>query len=864
MRDLDYDATTDFIVQVFGETTEHNVEIRALPNERGAGPPQSKFTRDSEDIKRHCVAWDELGRAVYFGVATRLNGAHTGTRADLAELPALWVDIDSDKLGLDKAAAIAALRNMAIPPSIIVDSGGGIHAYWLLREALDVRAAADDAAATEEAIVAALKQLASIVAGDIAVCDLARILRLPGTHNTKTGALRLARVLESPGTRYEFGDLVEMLDWHRPVIERPVTTDAATPPPVANPYLDAAKRFGLKTPIDVERRLAAMIYLGDGDSGIHQTQLHVSASLIAQGVDPDAIAELLLEATKAACGIAGANWNWKREDRNIRALIETARGKFVTVKPPENAPPAAIENTTEKQQTVNSGARIIDFSEKRKARKSKAATTKDEDTPLISRIGKAAIEAWRAMRGPMVVINGDPHTYAEGIWHAWDKGRHHALRVTIQGIIAAANIDPKTQLLNAVYRYVIECPELMREGVTWDTSGLVVCQDGAIDPLTRAIFPHSPEHWATVRTEVRIADMGQGCPQWLEFLNSSFSDLMPAERAAVISTIGEWFGAAMVKGKTRELRKALWLYGESRTGKTRISEVLRLLLGEPTCALKLRALEKNFGGSALIGARAWIADDAVGSNDEVDDALFKVIVTGEAFSTDVKNSAHETVRLEIPVLFTSNPLPRIKDQSDAVFNRSLLVQMRVVRSEEATAGRLPIDEIVKEKELAGVFSWSLRGWARAHARGRFDPPRSMNDASADFKASNNVVSVWAKESVVVDKEMMIDRRDAYASFRGWYKAEFGEDAKIPSAKFMMMALRQCMVLGVDHKRVGVRYVTGVKLSDDGLIYRDESGGYGETIGSGCGRGDVNKPRPFQTDEAPESGKKPPEDRSPRF
>lgn len=862
MRDHDYSAASSFLAAVFGEMTEENVEIRALPNQTGAGAVRSLFTRDPGEIETHCATWDQLERAVYFGTATRLKGSSTGSRTDLAEMPSLWADVDTYKHDLNKEDVAVRMQGMAMPPTIGIDSGGGLQFYWLLREAINVRADAPDAADTEDEIVSALKRLADITCGDLGVCDLARIMRLPGTHNTKTGELRPVRVLWFSDARYEFDDLVEMLDWHRPVIVSPVNPDGRKEPQEADPFLAAAQRFGFKAPLDVEQRLAAMTYLNDDDSSVHQTQLHVSASLVTQGFDDDAIVEILIEATKHAVGIAGANWNWRREERNLRKMIATARTKFASEAPPPAAQPEPAKQGEDASRAngTTGGSRVIDLTREREARgKKDQKEQKKGKEPLISRIGKAVISGWQEARGPIAVVAGEPYTYAGGIWTIWDKSDHHALRAAIQAVVEAGGIDPKTQLLNAVYRYVLERPALVRQTVDWDASGLVICQDGAIDPLTRATCHHSPDHWATTRVEVRTADMGQGCPQWLHFLDTSFSDLSHNERGEVIATLQEWFGCALVKRKPRELRKALWLYGESRTGKSRVSEVLRLLIGEPTSALKIRSLEKNFGGSALLGKRAWIADDAVGPNDEVDDALFKVIVTGEAFSMDVKNQAHQTVRLNIPVLLTSNSLPRVRDQSDAVFNRSLLIHMRVVRSEEETAGIVPIDEIVARNELAGVFSWSLEGWARVAGRGRFNPPSAMREASDNFKAANNVVNSWAKESVKIDIEYMIDRRDAYGSFKGWFKSEFGETAKVPSAKFLIASLRQCVTLGADHKSIGVRYLTGIKLTEDGLIYRDESESFGEKVGSGCKKDEVNKPCPIvsrETAEAP-SARRPP-------
>ena len=97
------------------------------------------------------------------------------------------------------------------------DSGGGLHFYWLLTEALDIRQSADNAAETEESVVAVLKQLAGIMAGDTSVCDLARIMRLPGSHNTKPEVMAtngdqpaLATVLAADWSRrHAFSDLVE-------------------------------------------------------------------------------------------------------------------------------------------------------------------------------------------------------------------------------------------------------------------------------------------------------------------------------------------------------------------------------------------------------------------------------------------------------------------------------------------------------------------------------------------------------------------------------------------------------------------------------------------------------------------------------
>jgi hypothetical protein len=329
VRDVDYSSAPDFLEDFF-RGTEHAVDIRALAND-GSLKPVTRHTRDPQIVIDMCMRYNGADRGVFFGVATRLNGSHSGRREDLAELPGLWTDIDCYKLGISKDEALAVLRQCPLPPTVVIDSGGGLHAYWLFREPLDVRYALEVGRGDtiKEDIDSALKQLAGVFAGDTNACDITRVLRLVGTHNSKVaGELRLVTIVEASGNRYELVDLVEWLDIQRPLIERPAPSrEEKSPGEPSDPYSEFAARYGFKAPIDVEERLAAMTYMANDDASVHQTQLHVSASLVNQGMDDDEIVKILIEATQAAAGHYGATWNWRREEKNIRGMIESWKAK---------------------------------------------------------------------------------------------------------------------------------------------------------------------------------------------------------------------------------------------------------------------------------------------------------------------------------------------------------------------------------------------------------------------------------------------------------------------------------------------------------------------------------------------------------
>jgi hypothetical protein len=108
------------------------VELRAFA---GQGQPAAGrvFCAWTDDAVIRAFAERHRARAVYFGVATRRD-ASGGTLHNCACLTSLFVDIDFKTT--PEAEARARLARCPLPPSAIVHSGGGLHAYWRLHEPL--------------------------------------------------------------------------------------------------------------------------------------------------------------------------------------------------------------------------------------------------------------------------------------------------------------------------------------------------------------------------------------------------------------------------------------------------------------------------------------------------------------------------------------------------------------------------------------------------------------------------------------------------------------------------------------------------------------------------------------------------------
>jgi P4 family phage/plasmid primase-like protien len=710
-RDEGYEKkeiANDWCATLF-EYTEGVVELRAFPNERGKGKPANVFIKNPRKIKAFIDRFDIAGYGCYFGVATRdPESDPPGTIVTTAELPALWMDSDNTP----KDRMKAALLGCYLPPSIIVDSGRGLHGYWLLDEPLDVR----EATSNDHPAVEALRGLRRVFDGDPAVCDLARVMRLPGTHNTKYGTMHKVEVIHQSDRRYTFYDIVEWLGWQREIIGE--QTD---------PFAAAAEKLGVRPRVKLED-----MQLGN----IHDIQLRWSASMVSAGVAEDEIVEALLTATRAAAGKEGVRWNWRQEEDAIREMIRTGKPKFADGK-------------------------VVSLQEKRQKRAGVSITSvplsEVADEHIIVKVATCALEVWNR---PIITVKGELWTYEGGIWHQFESEWEHSLRVCIQGAVGALKAAPLSNTLNGAYRWILERPAFVRRGIEWDRAGVIVGENGALDLLTSKIKPHSQEHYATRRVACTI-DPDAKCPTWLTFLEEA----MPADAAG---TVQEWIGASLMRGKTREMTKGMLVYGPSRTGKTQLTEVMRALLGGNTCGVRVKDLGERFGREPLITCSGWIADDAVGKREEMDAEAYKIIVTGESTSVQRKGKVNAEVAFDIPVLLTMNNYPIVKDDSEAVYNRSLVLPMTRQWSEEEAK---PIARQVVADELSGVLNWALTGWNRLRERGRFYPPEVMLTAGKDFRSQNNPMDEFLELFVETNPYYYVMRNDFLRIFNNWVELE---------------------------------------------------------------------------------------------
>jgi hypothetical protein len=310
-----------FLISLFGTRSTEPVFITSLANERSASrriPPRSIVTRDPERVETFAARWDQPERALYFCVATLKPGITRRAKENLSELVCLHADLDLKGIIESRKQIEGAIKRLPLRPHLVVFSGHGLHCYWLFDRALP---ADEKNVARVERL---LKLLANVLAGDTAVCECSRVMRLPGSHNSKKGEWTRVEVISKRKGCYSLNRLETWLKSAKPVLRRRPNERSRVrfdddSSPNDNPFAALGKEI-IRAPVDVEERLAEMHHHGSGDSGIHNTQLSVTAALLTRGWSVDDVVFKVLNATVVAIGPEGRGWDWSVSEGELRAM----------------------------------------------------------------------------------------------------------------------------------------------------------------------------------------------------------------------------------------------------------------------------------------------------------------------------------------------------------------------------------------------------------------------------------------------------------------------------------------------------------------------------------------------------------------
>ena len=707
----------------------------------------------SQDGKKHTQWWDtrvvgdyefnryiykRLDQNIYFGIHPTNKAGTRSTRSLKAPDPkkpnnppvvaanCLFADFDTKDLG-SKDAIMDHLADLPTP-NVIIDSGGGCHCYWLLRDTMPIT---DE---NREHVIDIQERWVDFIGSDRAVKDLARVLRVPGTRNMKPDYAPDHPVVTI--TRF---DLENLYTWEDLVELLPPAPVAITP---AQTYTNGTGPALNLTDEDlVERASRAQNgpkfqRLWDGVITGYPSQSEADEALLCilafwTQKDPGSMDRLF-----RASGLYRED-KWEREDYRTRSI------NGAISKTSETYQPRVITTTTTTSTTNGTGPGRVATTN---------GTPHDDDTP----------PAWLEDAPPVdletgeIVATGDDYLLTEP---ADDVGNAQCVHRRFNGmflhtkeygwlaytgthwetnkadyLVDVAVVDTlKARRLAAVAgerEAIVKATRGLDRNVNAATKRLqnisyasanefdqaphlLHTAGGVLNLRTGEVVAHDPGQRFTYCVPVAYDPNADQTP-WITFLGKVVGDF---------DQIGEWLQMAVgysLTGSTRE-EIMFYLFGPARSGKGTFTGTILTMLGAPlgrgvgfnTFTQKRDGSDQGFDLAPLKPAR-FISASESGKYDSMNEAVVKAITGGDPISAAFKRRDHFTYIPQYKIWVASNHPVKGDVDDDAFWGRVKTINFpnsHLGSEDKRLKARLSSPAV-----LAGVLAWAVAGamkWFKA-------------------------------------------------------------------------------------------------------------------------------------------------------
>jgi len=741
---------------------------------------------------------DDEQRNVYFGVhpcRVRRRDRQRATIATIAAINCLYAEFDAAPGA--KPALLEQLRALAPAPSVIIDSGGGYHLYWLLDQPF---ALADDAA--RERARAAQYAWVGYTGGDPAARDLARVLRVPGTINYKP-----SYAPDYPTVAIVAADLrrtyaLEALEEAAAAFLRPAEPALhAFSQPVSFADLD-----------DLARAARALERLGSSRCDNYDDWLHVGMALHA-GLGESGLRlweSWSRRSAKYAEGVCARKWrsfDAARHGYTLASLFYWADQDSPA--PHSDAAHQATRPARQRAGDAHTSGRcrkpllhggVADGAEGLSPA-ARAASPEPEDTadtgdeaddPLVQAL--QLTDLGNAHR--LVAQHGHELRYVqEWGWMVWDgrrwdldrtgavmrRAKATALAIAAEAetapddkavakILAWARASQSRGRLEAMIALAMSEPGIATRTECFDTHDwLLNCRNGTLDLRSGALRPHRHEDLLTRLVDVDYDPQAQ-CPTWETFL-----DRIMAGNRGLTGYLQRAVGYALT-GDTGEQAMFL-LYGTGANGKSTFLEVIRTIAGDygrqtdPTTFLARQGGDRIPNDIARLAGARFVSAIEVEEGRRLSEVLIKQVVSGDTLTARFLNREFFEFRARFKLFLAANHRPVVRGTDEGIWRRLRLIPFTVTIP-KPERDRTLLSRLVQE--LPGILAWAVRGCLAFNQGGLADPPEVLA-ATESYRSEMDIVGGFIADRCVIAGHARAECGALYAAYTGWCE-ENGEHA----------------------------------------------------------------------------------------
>ena len=697
----------------------------------------------------------------FFGVAARKNKG--GKKEDVGYCRVVWIDKDIDKDGdISTEDFIAKLNGFRFPPSYIISSGHGIHAYWLLKEPVETP---EELIRLEELN----KSLARYFSTDFNVCDHSRIMRVPGTINQKPGKAPVKCDLLKVDSlvQYNFEDLCE---------EFPVMVEETGPAgDYAGPSSIKPESFSEEIIDRVIEECAFLRHTRDAAEKLTEPEwFRMINNLVALG------AQKKIHELSRPYPV----YSRKETDRKIEHCIKDSPGP----------------NSCEDIGNYFSGCKDCPWHGKVKAPAGIAWKLTAKRTTIFRDDEGKPLKAAQVVAG---IVSSDlfPSLYYEKStdrffeWNElfFDERSELDIKRLIQeaadeeGIVVLDNTLTNIVATLKTLPYLKDVPETKGDRIPLKIGSLVI--SGKAQPN---LEPHSTENGNKYVLPFEYAPEAE-CPIFFAFLDSlDFDD----ETEALLQEV---FGYFFLPMKALNLQKCVFFYGPGANGKSTMANLLFYMLGGTKNCSTLRVDQLNgFELARVLDKPVNIGAEVTSGKNFIDTQVLKSIVSGDPLTINRKYKDPIDYVPETKFLFTVNALPNVSDSSHGFARRLLVIEFNRIIPVELQDEHL-LEKLVKE--ASGIFNWVLLGVASLLEDNAFTSTRQSDLIVEVYYTENNPIYLWMDGNLSYEKGGFEDTERLYSKYKFWaIKYGFSPLSMTNFAKELKKVLTEHLGWDVSSKR----------------------------------------------------------------
>lgn len=646
-----------------------------------------------------------------------------------------------------KEAIITHLKTLPLFPSVLIDSGGGFHCYWLLGDTVTVNDT------NRDHIKRIQYAWVDLVGSDPDAKDLARVLRVPGTLNRKEKYApnypTVTIIEEDYGRLYDFGKF-EALTAHLRQ-EKPRTTYAGSHS-VTDDLVTAAENLKRLSPNRRDRygewMNVGMALKGLGSAGLQLwDEWSRGSSSYTEGCCDDKWDKISADGLSLGSLIKWANddnpsqkriyTNGYRKTENMASpeknehLDVAAENVLLTAGVNDEGNADAVLHLEGKSFLYSETLGWLYYDGKRWATDGAEAKV---DRAIVKTLGE---------RVKAAVQTGNMEAYSTLIKFCIpNKGRVQGCKYMLQSKVAVSheNFDHDPDMLN--------------------------CRNGVVDLRTGEIIPHSCEQRFTYCTSVDYKPNAD-YKQWEEWLIEAMGGLYEAYRYMQIA-----IGYSLTGHTSEEI--LFYLFGPPRSGKGTFTEVMLALLGAPvakevdfgTFTARRTGDSQNFDLAPLRPCR-FVAASESNAYERFNEAKVKALTGGNEIYCAFKHRDHFSYRPQFKIWLSSNQPVNADPDDDAVWGRIRLLEFP--NSHLGDEDKSLKHSMKTATILEGVLAWAVHGsiaWYQLGQKGLPEIEQSRT-AKDSHRNDNDHTQAFIDECCLVGTAYFIAQDRLFPKYEAW-------------------------------------------------------------------------------------------------